>query len=216
MTLDSLIGQFIPPLREWYAVTTPFGAPIALGPDAGEPHNAIDLGTPQGTPVYAMRTGRVLAPNDNPEGVTGGGTVTIDYGDGIIVTMAHLSEIFVKEGASVIPGQRIGSTGGAAGTPGAGLATGSHLHIDAWQNGRKIDILDLFDWEKDTAPELQYQYNDDVGFRIPILSDIGDWGAALVAFFTAILNPENWARILAIIGGAILTLVGAYWVWASS
>ncbi len=215
MTLAAFVGSLLPPVKEWYAVTTHYGDPVALGPDAGKAHKAVDFGTPQGTPLYAMADGTVLAPNDNPEGVTGGGTITVDYGNGLIVTMAHLSEIMVTPGQKIHAGQRIGSTGGEAGTPGAGISTGPHLHIDAWLNGEKVDILDAFDWEKDTPIPLS-RYSDDEGFRIPILADLGDWGGAIVAFFTAVLNPENWARILAIVGGFILTMIGAYWVWASS
>lgn len=223
MTLGAFIGNLVPPLSpEWWRadiVSTPYGADVALGPNAGEPHYAVDFGTPQGTPLYSMGTGRVLQPNENPEGVTGGGTVTIDYGNGLIVTFAHLSEIMVTPGQSVSPYQMIGKTGGEKGTPGAGLSTGPHLHIDAWLDGEKIDVRDLFDplGTKGNVDPAKYQRAADAGgFRLPFISDVGDWAGAVVGFLTAVLNPANWARILAIFGGAILTLIGAWWVWSAS
>ena len=45
---------------------------------------------------------------------------------------------------------------------------------------------------------------------------LGDVAAGVLGFVNAILNPETWARVLAIIGGAVLAMVGFYMVWQST
>lgn len=42
-----------------------------------------------------------------------------------------------------------------------------------------------------------------------------DWGEAITGLVTAILNPENWARIFAIVIGFLMTGAGAFMVWQS-
>jgi hypothetical protein len=142
------MADFIPPLARWFDLTTRYGAPTAAGPHAGEPHTALDFGAPFGEPVFAMRDGTVLAPDANPEGVTGGNTITIDYGDGIIATIAHLSGMLVNPGDRVKRGDPIGFVGNSGITTGDpnDPESGAHLHLDTWRNGIKINPLDLFDW----------------------------------------------------------------------
>lgn len=285
--------SFLPPLSRYFQITTEYGAPVAAGPTKGEPHNAIDFGAPYGEPVFAMRDGIVLQPNGNPEGVTGGNTITIDYGDGIIATMAHLSEIDVRPGDRVKKGKKIGNVGNSGITTGHGGTSGAHLHLDVWDHGHKINPLNLFHWDADDISPKEYESGssanvgdivdflqdqladdikdgktwgewginsypygffgantpidmdveelriaiDSLGWRdrkmsvtdIPIfaaelvklgpdkgIGAVADWGKAIVDFVGAIVNPETWARVAAMVLGVIMAFFGAYMIWTTT
>lgn len=254
------ITSFLSPLSRWFPITTQYGAPTAAGPHAGEPHYGLDFGATFGEPVYSMGTGRVVEPNDNPDRVTGGNTVTVDYGNGVKVLFAHLSQIYVRPGDTVAPGQRIGAVGNSGITTGGGGTAGSHLHLEAWRGSEHINPLDLFDFTRDIDAS-QYQTSGvmcrpaipfvgmnkdlwkplnadggcdfgyikvDSGNEFIDLTDtpvegVGDAldstaqaAAGVAEIAGALLDPANWARILAILGGAILTMIGAYMVWQST
>lgn len=212
------MDDWLSPLKDYFEITTPYGAPVALGPDKGSAHKAVDIGAPSGTPLFSIGPGKVLEPNGNPEGVTAGNTITVDYGNGLILTFAHLDKIFVKPGDTVGAAQMIGTTGQS------GLASGPHLHIDAWKDGTKINPLDLFDYTKDvdssiypSRPGISPFPNVGIGGAVgDAVDSVGDGLAAIGSFVAAVLNPENWARILAIFGGAVLALFGAYMVWQAT
>lgn len=99
-------------------------------------HNAIDIVIPEGTRVNATKNGTVI--NVYPSYYNGGanykghptygGLVEIQHDDGTKTLYAHLSLTLVKEGDTVISGQKIGESGGVAGKRGSGLSTGPHLH----------------------------------------------------------------------------------------
>ena len=217
--LAAAVQDFVPFLSDYFPVTGDYGSATAAGPNEGDPHLAVDFGTPLGTPLFSMGSGTVLNPNDNPEGVTGGKTITVDYGDGIIVSFSHLDEIFVKPGDRVAPGDWIGNTGNT------GISTAPHLHVDAWKNGVKVDVRELIDWASDFS-DFEARPGATAG-SVPILGpltgsalagmdSLGQIAAAVLAFVTSVLNPATWARVFAIIGGAILSMVGFWMVWQST
>lgn len=251
------VAEFIAPLARWFPITTTYGGRTAAGPNAGSPHSALDLGATFGEPVYSIGTGKVVAPDDNPGRVTGGNTVTVDYGNGIKVLFAHLSEMYVKPGDTVAPGQRIGAVGNTGITTGGGGTRGSHLHVEAWEGTKHINPLDLFDYTREIDTK-QYQASGKMcRLAIPFVGMNKDWwispnpdGSCPLGYIhvdtesrfldlsntpgediakgiddtakttvdvaAAVLNPGNWARILAIVGGGVLVLVGGYMVWQST
>lgn len=97
---------------------------------------AYDLATSIGTPVYAMRAGRVIAVRDKyPD--TGGGKdnvsrfnyVWIEHDEGYRSVYVHLQQGFrrkvpIKAGDRVEAGQLIGYSGNS------GWSTGPHLHVE--------------------------------------------------------------------------------------
>lgn len=219
--LKDLKQTFVPFLAKYYAVTTEYGAPTAKGPTKGTPHEAVDYGAPKGTHLYSPGTGLVLNASDNPDHVTSSGganddhTLTVDYGNGIIMTFAHLDKIFVKPGDMIAEGDYVADTGNF------GVSTGAHLHVESWQNGKHIDPRTLFD--PSTHFSDYEQHPGATAGSIPILGPLtggargaADMGTAIVGFIAALMNPETWARIFAIIGGAILTMVGGYMLWQST
>lgn len=101
-------------------------------------HNAIDVPTPQGTPVVAAADGVVKDVVDNGLGFN---YVTIDHGGGIVTLYGHLSVLSVQPGQTLVAGQQIGKSGGRPGTPGAGFSTGPHLHFGVRLKGDAVDPL---------------------------------------------------------------------------
>lgn len=104
-------------------------------------HNAIDFGTPIGTPIQASLSGVILATGDtdNTAGCMNGSFgkwVMIQHYNGLNTMYAHLSTIDVSKGQTVGTGQTIGLSGMT------GYATGPHLHFGVYATeGTKIMTL---------------------------------------------------------------------------
>jgi murein DD-endopeptidase MepM/ murein hydrolase activator NlpD len=85
-------------------------------------HSGRDLAAPEGTPVVAALTGRVLSSGD------AGGyglAIEIEHERPLRRTLyGHLSELYVKEGDQVRQGEVIGRVGST------GRSTGPHLHFE--------------------------------------------------------------------------------------
>jgi murein DD-endopeptidase MepM/ murein hydrolase activator NlpD len=95
-------------------------------------HQAIDIGAPTGTPIYAADTGYVAA-----TGWMGGygNYIVVNHGNGFETLYAHLSEIRVIAGQGVQRGHLIGLMGST------GRSTGPHLHFEVRQGGVKRNPL---------------------------------------------------------------------------
>jgi len=95
-------------------------------------HQAIDIGAPTGTPIYAADAGYVSA-----TGWMGGygNYVIVNHGNGFETLYAHLSEIRAIAGQGVERGSLIGLVGTT------GRATGPHLHLEIRQGGVKRNPL---------------------------------------------------------------------------
>ena len=99
-------------------------------------HNAIDIAVPEGTNVFATKSGKVVTVY--PSYYNGGakyyghpiygGLIEIEHNDGTKTMYAHLSYTIVREGDIVESGQKIGESGGVVGKRGSGKTTGPHLH----------------------------------------------------------------------------------------
>lgn len=116
---------------------------IRSGTHQGRMEYAYDLGSPIGTPVYAMRAGRVIGVRDKyPD--TGGGKenasrfnyVQLEHPNGYRSSYIHLQQGFrrrvsIKAGDWVKAGELIGYTGNS------GWSTAPHLHIEVSQANRR-------------------------------------------------------------------------------
>jgi hypothetical protein len=118
-------------------VSSPYGWRWLNGRD--DLHTGVDIGAPEGTPVYAMLPGtvRVAAPSGALSGY--GNVVVLQHGANVFTLYAHLSRVDVQEGRALELGAPLGLVGRTAGTradPGKMFATsGAHLHLeflDAW------------------------------------------------------------------------------------
>lgn len=125
---DSLLQQWRMPL-EGGRVSSFFGA--ARGRRA---HGGIDFSVPHNTPVMATNDGTVVA---SGMGYLGdrkyGNVVVIEHEGGLRSLYAHLNKRNVSVGDTVTAGELIGLSGAT------GHATGPHLHLEAYQDGTRID-----------------------------------------------------------------------------
>lgn len=102
------------------------------------PHSGTDIAAPEGTPVKASGSGKVIL--SGKDYFYTGNMVIIDHGQGLQTIYAHLKEAKVKEGDMVKQGDIIGLVGKT------GRATGPHLHWGASLNNvrfRPHSLLDI-------------------------------------------------------------------------
>lgn len=100
-------------------------------------HGGLDIAASLGTEVLAMGAGTVTEVYD--DGLMGT-TVVIDHGNGLSTTYCNLaSQPAVAQGDTVEAGSVIGVVGDTAIAEG-GLA--SHLHLEAFFNGTRVDPTD--------------------------------------------------------------------------
>jgi len=122
-------GGWIRPLAS-YKITSPFGNRDAPTAGASTYHQGIDLGAPEGTPIYAARTGVVTTATF---GKSAGYYVSINHGDGYSSIYMHMTRYVVRSGQAVSAGQVIGYVGST------GVSTGPHLHFGISYNGKYIN-----------------------------------------------------------------------------
>lgn len=94
-------------------------------------HRGVDLALAYGSDVRSFGDGVVTAAGERPGY---GLTVMVDHGQGRETLYAHLSSIDVAPGQTVTAGQRLARSGRS------GRATGPHLHVEAREFGRPVDI----------------------------------------------------------------------------
>jgi len=111
-----------------------FGTRSILNGEPRSPHNGTDFLSPAGRPVEAPNAGRVVIADSR---YFSGNTVVIDHGLGLFSLLAHLSEIAVRKGDVVHPGDVVGKVGAT------GRVTGPHLHWTVRANGARVDPLSL-------------------------------------------------------------------------
>ena len=112
----------------------PQGTPLngVLTQTSHEGHVALDFGVPVGTNVRTTMAGKVTYAGWNNEGY--GNLVIVENGP-YKTYYAHLSEIPVKVGQTVMEGDRVGLSGNT------GNSTGPHLHYEIRKNGIAINPL---------------------------------------------------------------------------
>lgn len=87
-------------------------------------HNGVDIAATPGTPVIASANGRVIAARVGGYNGGYGNMVIIAHDNGVQTVYAHLREVSVTQGESVVQGQVIGGVGNT------GRSTGPHLHFE--------------------------------------------------------------------------------------
>lgn len=111
-------------------LTSPFGNREAPTAGASTYHKGVDLAGPQGTPIYASRSGVVTTATYSK---SAGYYVSINHGDGFSSIYMHMTNYVVKKGAAVSAGQLIGYMGST------GISTGPHLHFGITKDGTYVN-----------------------------------------------------------------------------
>lgn len=116
-----------------YTITSAFG--MRIHPVYGYQlmHNGIDMACPQGTPIYATRSGTVTTASYQAGGA--GYYVSINHGDGFSSIYMHMTHYVVSAGQAVSAGQLIGYVGST------GVSTGPHLHFGVSYAGTYVNPL---------------------------------------------------------------------------
>ncbi|MBM6849565.1 transglycosylase SLT domain-containing protein, partial [Bacillus licheniformis] len=95
------------------------------------PHKGTDFAAKAGTPVKALKAGKVITATYSK---TAGNWVVVQQDDGTVAKYMHMQNgLKVKKGDVVSAGQAIGKVGST------GHSTGNHLHLQIEQNGKPID-----------------------------------------------------------------------------
>ncbi len=90
-------------------------------------YNAVDIGAPYGTPIFAAADGEVIISrfaSGNPWFGGYGNYMVIEHANGTQTLYAHTSSNIVKRGWNVVKGQVIGYVGST------GKSTGPHVHFE--------------------------------------------------------------------------------------
>ncbi|WP_156250799.1 M23 family metallopeptidase [Pseudactinotalea terrae] len=126
-----VVGGWAFPMDPGAKLTSPFGPRThPVTGELGKMHAGIDLAAPTGAPVYAAAAGTVTK-----VGLwgTGGQTIFVDHGNGLITHYLHLSQYQTTVGQQVQAGELIGLVGAT------GRVTGPHLHFEVEINGSVVD-----------------------------------------------------------------------------
>lgn len=123
---------WVSPLRS-YTLTSPFG--MRIHPISGKEkmHEGVDMSAPQGTPIYAAKSGKVSRTSYQAGGA--GYYVSINHGDGFSSIYMHMTHYIVSAGQYVNAGQVIGYVGSTGGS------TGPHLHFGIAYNGTYVNPM---------------------------------------------------------------------------
>jgi murein DD-endopeptidase MepM/ murein hydrolase activator NlpD len=134
-------GPFRLPRRS--RITSRFGTARLYNGEVQSRHLGTDFAGAIGAPVRAAGRGVVALVADF---YLAGRTVYIDHGAGLVTGYFHLSRADVREGDTVIAGQRIGAVGRS------GRVTGPHLHWVARYGPVSVDPMSLLELERMSSP----------------------------------------------------------------
>ncbi len=133
---NSLEGSFLKAPLDYYRISSRFSNsrfhPVLRRYRA---HHGVDYAAPEGTPVYAVGSGKVIAKAYQPNG--GGNYLKIRHNSVYVTTYMHLSRFAkgIKVGSEVKQKEVIGYVGST------GLSTGPHLDFRVFENGKPINPL---------------------------------------------------------------------------
>ena len=131
-TLAPSSSGWIKPLKS-YTITSAFGMRIHPIHKVERFHEGVDMAAPQGTPIYAAKSGKVTTTSYQAGGA--GYYVSINHGDGFASIYMHMTNYIVKPGQHVSTGQVIGYVGSTGGS------TGPHRHFGISYKGTYVNPM---------------------------------------------------------------------------
>lgn len=96
-------------------------------------HEGIDIAAPRGTPVRAVKDGKVIYRGNKLRGY--GNVVILRHPGGMTTVYAHMSRFNVKHGQWVKRGRSIGKVGST------GRSSGNHLHFEVRHDHEPVNPL---------------------------------------------------------------------------
>lgn len=108
--------------------------------NGGRTHKGLDILAKIGTPVRAVRSGRVFI-GDVPDGI--GKYVKIIHSDSLVTRYGHLSKINVRRGRKVRQGDIIGEAG-KTGNANHRLIR-PHIHFEVRKKGKPVNPLEYLE-----------------------------------------------------------------------
>jgi murein DD-endopeptidase MepM/ murein hydrolase activator NlpD len=134
----------------------------------GSSHEGIDIPVPQSTEIKAPMAGYVYFINEPTQ--NGYGYMAIKHPNGFMTVYGHISEVLVDKFAFVEAGQVFAKSGGAPGTPGAGvMSSGAHLHYEVWLDQKTVDPLRYMDITRlrfeSLTTKYKYKFIEDLKLR---------------------------------------------------
>lgn len=130
-------GPFLLPRSS--RITSPFGTARVYNGEIQSRHLGTDFAGAIGAPVHSAGRGVVALVADF---YLAGRAIYIDHGAGVVTAYFHLSRIDVRQGDTVVVGQRIGAVGKS------GRVTGPHLHWVARYGAISVDPMSLLTLEQ--------------------------------------------------------------------
>lgn len=116
-------------------VTSSYGGRIHPITGIATNHAGIDIGASYGSSVYAAASGVVVQAGWNGGY---GNYILVNHGNGYMTAYAHMSQLKVSSGDTVVQGQVIGLVGST------GTSTGNHLHFEVYVGSSRTDPLNYF------------------------------------------------------------------------
>lgn len=139
--IDSYLSVSFP-LKQ-LIVTSPFGPRKDPLTGKQQKHNGLDLRA-SNDEVYAMLRGKVKKTGEDKRS---GKYVILEH-ENFQVSYCHLSQVWVKAGMEVWPGETVGLTGDT------GRTSGPHLHISCKMGGKYIDPAGMIDYIKGVKEDV--------------------------------------------------------------
>ena len=112
-------------------ITNPWGPAVHPFTNKWYMHKGIDIAKGYGFNILAAADGKVVEASNDRGGF--GNYIIIMHNFGFYTKYAHLGNMYVSEGDTVIQGQRIGTMGSS------GLSTGPHLHYEIRIGSQVVD-----------------------------------------------------------------------------
>lgn len=105
--------------------------------DVSNKHYALDIATPNNTPIKVITKGMVLFSDWTPKD---GYSIIVLHEEGLISVYKHASSLTKAQGDQVKSGEVIALTGG-------GIEESSHFHFELWKDATPLDPTLFIDFE---------------------------------------------------------------------
>lgn len=112
---------------------TPIEGALSQSYSAERGHYGVDISAAEGTSFRAVAGGVILYINWT---INFGYVTAVQHEDGIVSVYKHAASVIKKQGDVILKGSVIGSIGNSG-----VLSSGSHLHLEIWENGIPKDPL---------------------------------------------------------------------------